>query len=93
MKHYVVIAKNPTVPQQNAIMNLVKANFGYWHWISNVWLLADAIGSDSAGSVRDKIRNVVPGCHFTVLEVHPVDWAGYSDTRWWEWLHENWRPY
>jgi hypothetical protein len=94
MKHFVVVAQNPTVIQQNAIMvNIVQGKYAYWHWISNVWLLADTnfYSQETAGTLRDKIRDAAPGLHFTVFEVQPADWAGFSNTEWGEWLDQYWK--
>ena len=96
MKHFVVVAQNPTPIQQNAIMtNVIEGTYAYWHWISNVWLIADHnyYPQDSAQTLRDKIRSAAPGLFFTVFEVQPVDWGGWSDTKWAEWLEQNWKTY
>jgi len=92
MKHFVVVAKNPTIFQQNAIMNrVIKGNYAYWHWIPNIWLLKDDYDGDDAGTLRDKIRDAAPGCNFTVFEVQPGDWAGFGDPQWGDWLNQHWK--
>lgn len=96
MKHFVVVAQNPTVVQQNAMMkNVIEGNYAYWHWISNVWLLADInfYSQDNVGTLRDKIREAAPGLNFTVFEVQPTSWAGFSDVKWAEWLNQFWKMY
>ena len=94
MKHFVVVAQNPTVIQQNTIMkNIIEGNYAYWHWISNVWLLKDSglYPHDDTGTLRDKIKEAAPGLNFTVFEVLPTDWAGFSDMKWAEWLNQHWK--
>lgn len=95
MKHYVLVANNPTIIQQNAIFNrVIENNYSYWHWISNVWLLADNnFYPTDVETLRDKIRDAAPGLNFTVFEVQPMNWAGWSDQRWAEWLNQFWKPF
>jgi hypothetical protein len=96
MKHFVVIAQDPTVLQQNAIMShVIEGKYAYWHWISNTWLLKDPnfYPQDSAGTLRDKIKAAAPGLIFIAFEVQPTDWGAFSDPKWAEWLEEHWKQH
>jgi hypothetical protein len=96
MKHFVVVAQDPTALQQSALMtNVIEGKYAYWHWISNVWLLTDTnhYSQESAAGLRDRIKEAAPGLNFTAFEVQPHDWAGFSDPKWGEWLNQFWKQF
>jgi hypothetical protein len=94
VKYFIVAAQSPTLVQQNAISNNFKAkNYGWWHWISNFWILTCPYDQVSLESIRDYIMSLAPGLSFAVLEVSPIGWSCYSDPKWAEWLQENWATY
>ena len=54
--------------------------FGWWHWISNVWLLTTHKPEVKAGQIRDEARKITGDKSVVVLEVQPVTWRTFGPT-------------
>jgi len=94
MKFFMIAASSPTPEQRNAITFIFrdKPEFGFWHWTPDFWLINTITDSYTSASIRDAVRDTVPGLFFAVFAVNPVpdDWAMWSDKTWAEWVQKNW---
>jgi hypothetical protein len=91
MKHFILLASG-TTEQYNQVTQIFQGtNYGYWHWIDNVWLIRSPFDGDTAAGFRNNIMNRIPGLHFIILETRPRDWARFSDNKWQEWLDNQWK--
>ena len=96
-KRFVVCVDSSTASQNEAFKAFIQRNsFGWWHWLSNVWLLVDSKGISSARDIRDELANIFPGVHNLVLELREGDdtWSGFGtktpDKDMFKWLKKNW---
>jgi hypothetical protein len=97
-KRYVVLVDSATKEQEAAFVEFMKSQkFGFWHWLSNSWLLVDNSGVSSATAIRDKVDEVFPGAYNLVLELAggTDTWAGFgpqSDKRdMFKWIKDYWK--
>ncbi|MGO9145538.1 MAG: hypothetical protein ACLQDF_04145 [Desulfomonilia bacterium] len=96
-KRFVVALDTSTEEQNDKFIEYIKENeMGWWHWISNFWLLTDTNDKVTAEKLRDDLLTIYPGVTQLVLEFRKDNdtWSGFgpkSDTRnMYEWLHNNW---
>ena len=70
-RKFVVCVDDSTKEQQNKLTQFFKneANMGYWHWLSDLWLVTDPNNYWSAGSLRDKVGELLPGSHNVVIQI------------------------
>ena len=97
-KRFIVLLDSTNVEQDKAFLAYVKAQkFGYWHWLSTSWLIADSKGKDTAQKIRDTIKETHPGVHNLIIELNENGdtWSGFgptSDTRnMFDWIKKNWK--
>ena len=94
MKFFVLAAEEASQAQRNAITNYLNGNgFGFWHWIADFWIVQSSNNDLKAASLRDTIRELVPGLAFHVFGVRPIEgeWAGMGDPRSAEWSKKQWK--
>jgi hypothetical protein len=94
MKLFVLTVQGASEAQRNAITNYLKnGGYGYWHWLSDFWIIETAYPNLSSAALRDEMLKLIPGLWFNVFAVRPIagDWAGFGDTSSAEWLNENWK--
>lgn len=96
-KRYIVCLGNSIKVQDEAFIAYIKEyGLGWWHWLSNVWLIVDSNGKLSAREIRDKLRLIYPGEHTIVLELseNGDTWSGFGpkseERNMFEWLKTNW---
>ena len=68
---------------------------GWWHWISNMWLLVDSSGQMTASILRDKICKLYSENRVMVIELDGDrdTWAGFGPTQpknMFDWIKQNW---
>lgn len=94
MRFFVVTTAGANQFQKNAITQIFsnKPEFGFWHWMSDFWIITSGNEALTSQAIRDAITSVAPGVTVAVFGVdpRPGDWALYSPTQWGEWLEENW---
>jgi len=95
-KRYVVAIDTGTKEQNDAFVKLLRERgLGWWHWLTNCWLITDSRGQLSASELRDKVQSTFQ-CNCLVLELRDGDdtWAGYGPQTekrdMFKWLKENW---
>ncbi len=77
-KRFVVSISSSTPVEERAFIDWLTGKYGWWHWVSNFWLISDSLGSLTAESVRDKLRECFPGALNFVIELREdgETWAG-----------------
>jgi len=101
MRKLFVVTSNPTTIEQDEVFQeWIEANFNWWHWLNQTWLLVDEDGTHTAVGIRDEVKELFPGVHFLVLETRAdggTRWAGFgpnsateSERNMFTWLKENW---
>jgi len=99
MAYFIIAVENCTADQRNEISKYVGKIGGYWHWMSDLWLV-NTYGDDSAADMRDAIQAKAGSPICIVLKVNlppgSVNWAGLFPTdkskRWADWLNKTWKP-
>ena len=100
MKKRFIVILDSHKPEQAKRFNdeFVRGSFGWWHWISNAWLLIDSKGNWTAAEIRQQTSEFFPGINNFVLELRgdgTDTWAGFgpkSEKRnMFTWLDQNWK--
>lgn len=96
-KRFVVAVDSATKEQNDTFREFLKSRgLGWWHWLTNLWLVADGAGRLTAQEIRDVLRQHYPSVHTLVLELREDDdtWSGFgpsSETKnMFKWLRQNW---
>ena len=76
MNKYFTVALSGVTPEQEKLIAARWAGYGWWHGVTNFWLLRDHHGTFSAASIRDAIREIAPHANLLVIEIDPKMWAG-----------------
>lgn len=86
---FVTVDGDATRAQRDAFTNyLLEQKWGFWHHISNSWLVVDALNKCTAASIRDEIMKLMPRVSTIIVEATPTDYAGYSSKTGHEWLRQ-----
>ncbi len=95
MKRKLIVALDSgTSEQQDAITNYIR-NRGWrvWHWLADVWLLADVPASVSPKSLWSDLI-AVPALEsargFVMTTGNDATYWGSIDGRCWDWMSEYW---
>jgi hypothetical protein len=96
-KRFAVIVDSTTPEQAAALTEFFKENHvGWWHWLTNLWLVSDSSGKLSASGIRDTLGTIFPGVHCLVLEINDDGdtWSGFgpktTEKNMFKWIRENW---
>ena len=88
---------NTTKEQDKKFIEFIKENkLGWWHWLSNTWLISDSNGKLNAPDLRSKLKEFFPNNFNMVFEFGEDQerWAGYGtknkDKDMFDWLKKNW---
>jgi hypothetical protein len=101
-RRFIVMLNSSTNEQNEAFLAYIKeTDIGWWHFISNSWLLYDAENKISAEIIRDKLMEIYPSVTNLVIEVtSPHEpWQGFGpnggpngdNLNMFTWLKENWK--
>jgi hypothetical protein len=96
MKRYLVAVTGLKADDEKAIINFArKKGVGWWHRISNVWLIVDPNDKTSAEEIRDLLFDMSNSKVGLVLEGPAADlWVGFAAKDQAEetftWLDKNW---
>jgi hypothetical protein len=100
MKNRFIVAIDSTTSAQNkAFKEYLQsaAELGWWHWLSNLWLIIDNSGKWSAISLRDKVKEFYPKEHLVIFVIGESGdtWAGFgpstSQRDMFRWLRAYWK--
>lgn len=96
-RRYVICFDSLDNSQSKGITALLKQEgLGWWHWIDNVWFVADPKGKFSAQKIRDLLKPLAPKDRMIVLEINENGdtWAGMRsndpDNKMFTWFKETW---
>ena len=98
MKKRFVVCYSDNIPKEKEMhfIQFIKDNkLGWWHWISNMWLLVDSSGQMTASILRDKICKLYSENRVMVIELDGDrdTWAGFGPTQpknMFDWIKQNW---
>lgn len=96
-KRYIVNIDGNTTDQEDERFSafLNEKKLGWWHWLSNTWLLVDRSDLIKAQDLRDKIIEIYNGKNNLVLEIPDGGvWCGYGpktpNNNMFKWIKEYW---
>jgi hypothetical protein len=99
MKKRFIIAVNITTPESEKALTEFFTNYGlgWWHWITNVWLVSDPNGRLTTSEIVDGIVRILPGIRNLVIELG-IDgsdaWSGVGPkeekNNMFKWIQEQW---
>jgi hypothetical protein len=99
VKRFVVAIDGETKERSEAFLAWLKANeFGWWHWVPNVWLLVTLDDYMSSDQIRNMCREQFGDLTNLVFEVPPGNcaWAGIGRKKTkdtpgtFDWVDETW---
>lgn len=92
MLRFVLIVDDATQEQQNSVTNSLKDKpYGFWHHLSDVWLLVDPNDQQTPASLRDYLKDIVPGATTLVLRIDDKHaWAGFGVPDNFKWVRDDW---
>jgi hypothetical protein len=97
MKKRFIVGIDSLTPEQDKefVEYLQNQKCGWWHWITNLWLVSNRAGHLSAKEIRDEVIRLAPNARALVVEINePGTWSGKGpnskDLNMFEWLKETW---
>jgi hypothetical protein len=93
MIKFIVAVDDVSAEQRDAITRFFREqNFGWWHWLSDTWLLYADQTEFTTATLRDRIFQIAPTASVLVQNLNvPGDWALAAVRESHEWMHRNWR--
>jgi len=97
MKRFIVALDSYTPEQDKAFKEyIVSNNLGWWHWLSNFWMLVSLDEQMTAVRIRDAMQQIYPGVHNVGIELRSDStdtWAGVGPTgkNIFDWVRRNWK--
>jgi hypothetical protein len=88
-KKFAVILTESNDTQKQALASQLPKRASWWHYSPDVWLLKFR-GDVSATSLRDEIKQVIPGALFLVMQIDSDFWAGFGPKEWQNWFNTVW---
>jgi hypothetical protein len=93
-----IVALNSGTKEQNAVFKqfIRDREYGWWHWLSDLWLLTDSSGVLTAAELNKELNNIYPGVRKVVFELRGKNdaWAGFGpigeDKNMFNWIKKNW---
>lgn len=96
MRRFVVSTNSGSTPDQDAaFLQILKSEFpnvGWWHQLSETWLIGDPLNTVTSTALRDAAMRAFPGVHIMVVEATgPRKWAGFGPSNaMFKWMRESW---
>jgi hypothetical protein len=92
MKRFVVIVDRASASDAAAVMVLIKqANCAWWHWMNDLWLLADQNPEASVATWLYKVHGLInPSTRVFILELTDGLWSVFAPPEAHAWLEEHW---
>ena len=95
-RRFIVAIDGMTKEEERKFIEWIRSEgFGWWHWISNLWLLTSRSEETSAKKIRDQIGELSDHRHNLVIEIpEDIDWQGYGPSNekrnMFNWLKTTW---
>lgn len=92
-RRFVICVDDSTGTQQDTLTKYFKdsGKVGYWHWFSDMWLLTDPNRHWTANSLRDKVKELLPGTHIMIVQIDGDNtWSGFGSTKMFDWMNDTW---
>lgn len=97
-KRFVICVNSSTKEQENKFVEFIKTqNVGWWHWLTNTWLISDSNGKTNASHWRKNAVEIFKQEHILVLEIGQDNdtWSGFGpsseDKNMFKWIKDNWK--
>ena len=97
-RRYIICLQNLTEEHNNKLREFFKSNgLGWWHWVGDTWFVTDSSDKFSAGDIRNKVKEIVPGERFVVVEINEKSdtWAGVTtndpEKKMFSWFKKVWK--
>ncbi len=93
-RKFIICVNDPTAQQQDTITEFLKGTgtLGYWHWMSDIWLVTDPNFLWTSEKIRDLISSLIPGVFNLVIQIDGSHrWSGFGDPDMAKWLEETWK--
>lgn len=93
-QRFVLIVDDATIQDQNTVSAFFRDKPpGFWHYLSDIWLVVTSDGEWSVGTLRDQIRLLLPEKRVFVFEVDRGSaWAAFGNSKSFEWISGQWEP-
>ncbi|MCX6256816.1 MAG: hypothetical protein NTW49_02795 [Bacteroidia bacterium] len=99
-KRFIVCVEVSTNEQSQLFLDyIIKNNLGWWHWMSNFWLLNNSSGNLNSENIRDELLKIYPEINNIVIEItnNGDTWSAYGprdeSKNYFKWLHDNWKKF
>lgn len=95
-KRYIVSINGDitNLEDENFSKFLKEKKVGWWHWLSNTWLIVDTQNKINAKDLRDKAKEVYNNKYNLIIDVTSNTWFGFgpngTDKNMFKWIKENW---
>jgi hypothetical protein len=94
-RRFIVVIEKPTPEQENLITaNLQGRGWGFWHWLSGVWLLAGVPQGQTPRQLYEELAalQTLDMATLIVLDVsaQPLTYWGRGIEAGWKWMAESW---
>lgn len=97
-KRFIIALDSSTDEQDKKHVAFIKENgLGWWHWITNTWMIVDNSGKFDAKKLRAELRKIYPGVNMMVFELSEEGdtWAGFGPNteknNMFSWIKRNWK--
>jgi hypothetical protein len=73
------------------ILNSRWPHVGWWHQLTETWLIVDLTGNLTCGALRDAAMEAFPDILHIVIEANgPGKWSAFLRTNDFVWIREQW---
>ena len=97
MKRFVITTERTSEEQDQAFYAILHARWpqmGWWHNISETWLLIDPTDTITVDVLRDAAYEAFPGRCLIVIQVSADStWAGMKRGNNFDWIEDEWSKY
>lgn len=96
-RRFFVAVSGLSAEEQERFLEFVRGKgMGWWHWISECWLLTDPKQTVTAAEIRDFLHQLSGIQRCLVMEVEPEkSWAGLGPNsppqEMFKWIKETWK--
>ena len=94
-RQFVIAVEGASKRMKDAVTNLLDGSeYGYWHWMEDLWLIAGVEGDVGAQSLGEWIEEEIPGLsslNYLVIEIAPgKEYWGRNVKKAWDWMEQDW---